>query len=302
MKKIVAVFTIFLFFTSNAVHAMTSTNFLVNWDSVNSGGLDESTSTNYQVQDTIGEQATGFSTSTNYEIRAGYRQGAEGPDVLTFDFGTQENSSQTAYTAFSNAANTVTVASVVPFSVGQFIAVVEDLGIGQDVSIGKITNIADPVITVDFWEGSSSTMSTVPAGDNDFVYRLEGAVADLGSLAAGVVNTSITHTSVFTSAANGYTTYIHSDGELRSGVLTINSVSDGDVTLGFEEYGYQVFGSTATNTGSDLGLSTTVSAIQESSSFASDERVFVIYKATIDGGTVAGAYSQQVFYTVTGNF
>jgi len=52
----------------------TSTNYAIEFDSVNSGGTDFSTSTNYELSDTVGEIATGKSTSTNYQIYAGYRQ------------------------------------------------------------------------------------------------------------------------------------------------------------------------------------------------------------------------------------
>ena len=52
----------------NADAAMTSSNCKVLYDSVN-----VSTSSNYSAQDTIGEQATGFSSSTNYTLGAGYQ-------------------------------------------------------------------------------------------------------------------------------------------------------------------------------------------------------------------------------------
>lgn len=55
-------------------YVMGSTNYRIDVDSVNSGGLDVSTSTNYGLIDTVGEIATGFSSSTNFNIYAGYRQ------------------------------------------------------------------------------------------------------------------------------------------------------------------------------------------------------------------------------------
>ncbi len=55
-------------------YVMGSTNYRIDTDSVNSGGLDVSTSSNYGLLDTIGEIATEFSSSTNYNIYAGYRQ------------------------------------------------------------------------------------------------------------------------------------------------------------------------------------------------------------------------------------
>ena len=54
---------------------MTSTNFELPWDSINSGGDDISSSTNFGLRDTAGEQATGLSSSTNFEASAGYRVG-----------------------------------------------------------------------------------------------------------------------------------------------------------------------------------------------------------------------------------
>lgn len=66
------------------VLAMTSTNYGISWDSLNSGGLDVSTSTNYGLKDTIGEHATGYSSSTNYQISAGYRAGEGSNAYISF--------------------------------------------------------------------------------------------------------------------------------------------------------------------------------------------------------------------------
>lgn len=56
---------------SNAV--MASTNYQINFDTIDSGG-GRSTSTSYAMESAVGEQATGDSTSTNYRMRAGYEQ------------------------------------------------------------------------------------------------------------------------------------------------------------------------------------------------------------------------------------
>jgi hypothetical protein len=52
---------------------MSSTNYKMQSDSVNTGGI-LSTSTNYRLEDTAGEVATGNSSSTNYRLKAGYQQ------------------------------------------------------------------------------------------------------------------------------------------------------------------------------------------------------------------------------------
>jgi hypothetical protein len=62
---------------------MASTNYSIERDSLNAGGLDTSTSSSYTVRDTVGEQATGRATSSNYQVRAGYRQMAESNIAIT---------------------------------------------------------------------------------------------------------------------------------------------------------------------------------------------------------------------------
>lgn len=56
---------------------MNSANYGIAWDSVNSGGEDTSSSTNFGLRDTYGEQATGDSSSTSFTDTAGYRVGDE---------------------------------------------------------------------------------------------------------------------------------------------------------------------------------------------------------------------------------
>lgn len=303
MRKVLLIVALAVLSIANAALAMTSTNYRVNWDSINSGGDDISSSTNYILHDTVGEQGTGSSTSTSYQLDAGYRYGDTEATILSYDIGTQENSTETAFTAFSNAGKTVTVASAASYSVGNFIGVVENKGAAQIIAIGKITNIAGSVITVDDWDGSPSSISAVPAGGNDFVYRLSGDAAQLGTLTTSIVATSLTHTSVISNLENGYTVYVSDDGNLRINASTyISNVTDGSVTAGSDEYGARVFGTTATSTGSDFAFSTSTRAIQATSTFANDDRIGLVYKAAISATTAAGSYSQAVYYTLTGNF
>jgi hypothetical protein len=53
--------------------SMSSTNYSIQTDSLNFGG-ENSSSTSYGEQDTLGEIATGLSSSTDYAIGAGYQQ------------------------------------------------------------------------------------------------------------------------------------------------------------------------------------------------------------------------------------
>jgi hypothetical protein len=63
-----------LVIASSVVAAVaTSTNYRIQFDSINVGGI-LSTSTNYKLEDTTGEVATGISTSTSFSLKAGYQQ------------------------------------------------------------------------------------------------------------------------------------------------------------------------------------------------------------------------------------
>lgn len=53
--------------------AMSSSNFKIQSDSVNFGGV-RSGSGSFTIEDTLGETATGISSSTNYIMKAGYQQ------------------------------------------------------------------------------------------------------------------------------------------------------------------------------------------------------------------------------------
>lgn len=294
---------LFTLFFAASVNAMTSTNYTIDWDSVNSGGDDISSSTNYQILDTIGEQGTGTSTSANYSLRAGYRHADTPKTILTFNIGTQENSTKVRYGTFNNPGLTVNVSSTAGYSANDYIVVVENEGASQIVAVGKISSLNGNDIIVDEWSGSHASLSAIPGGQNDYVYRLGGSVAQLGTLNLGSVGTAVTFTDVLTNSETGYTVHVNTDGQLRkTNGNFIQGVSDGTVTGGEGEYGGRIYGTNATSTGSDFALITTLRSIQQSSTFADNERTALIYKVSMKADSVPGDYSQQVYYTVTVNF
>ncbi|MDD2786403.1 MAG: hypothetical protein PHS79_05990 [Patescibacteria group bacterium] len=304
MRLFISVFTIcFLLLSSAAQASMTSTNFEIRSDSINSGGNDTSTSTNFSLVDTIGEQATGYSTSTNYTLSAGYRQSNDFISTLSFSLGIQENSTQVAYSAFDSSGLNVTVVSSVGYATGSYIGVVENLGLNQLIAVGKIAAINGTVLSVDKWDGSPGSLSAIPAGGDDFVYQTDGRSGAFGQLIIEIGKTFIAQTDVSTNAANGYTLKIQSDGRLRTNNGTyFTDVTDGEVTTGSEEYGFRSFGTTASSTGSDLAVSSTQRTIQASTTTADNDRIGMIYKISIAPYTPAGNYSQVIRYLLTANF
>lgn len=304
IRKILGAIILIIFAVINTAGAMTSTNYQINFDSINSGGTDFSSSTNYQMNDTFGEQGTGYSSSSNYLLHAGYRQSDEEgvTPTLSFELGTQENSTQTTYSALSLSGKTVTVADVTDYSTGTFIGVVEDLGLAQKFIIGKITDITGFIIMVDAWEGTTSTISETPSGDDDYVYRLKSHSLNFGDMQAGLGYTGIVYTDISSNAANGYSLQIQSDGYLTNGTESIVDVSDGAVSTDAEEYGARVYGYRATSTGSDFALTTALREIQIATSTAVNDRLGMIYKINISPATPAGNYQQTVRYLLAPNF
>lgn len=287
-----------------AVFAMTSTNYGIDWDSVNSGGTDDSVSANYGIQDTVGEHASGPSTSETYELSAGYRIADDYVPALSLQVKTQESQVRSAYTSFSSSSLSVIVGDGSVFAVGNYIAVIENEGLNELAAIGVITEVNVNTIVVDAWEGDLISMSGAPSGSDDFVYRLEGRHAAFGMILPGEGKTSFTAVNVVTNAQQGYTVSIQGLNGLHSGSSTIRDVADGEVSLGQEEYGTRSVGNFASSSSTDLAIPTSTTRVIQSSASppTTSDRSGVIYKLSIDSGTPSGVYEDTVFYRLTSNF
>lgn len=297
------VFLALVISTPIAVFGMSSTNYQINWDSINFGGLDVSTSTNYNLRDTIGEHGTGYSDSENYKLKAGYRSGETLEPYLSIDIGTQEDNIFTSWSSFSSSTRIVNVNSTSSFAIDDYIGVVENEGFAQLVAIGKITNISGNVITVDNWEGEPESISTSPSGTDDFVYRMNGNQATLGLQTIISESTSLTLTNIASNANNGYNVTIKGVDKLKSGSAIIKDVTDGTVSADSEEYGIEAVGSLAVGGGTDVDIPTSSQrSIQQSATYADNDRIGVIYKLSIGPLTPTGNFEQIVEYRVTGNF
>jgi len=75
MKKflLIGIITLFPAVSSILAASMSSPNYKIESDSLNIGG-EYQTSTNYKMEDTVGEIATGVSASDSYKLKAGYQQ------------------------------------------------------------------------------------------------------------------------------------------------------------------------------------------------------------------------------------
>ncbi|MDO8617816.1 MAG: hypothetical protein Q7N87_02955 [Candidatus Uhrbacteria bacterium] len=306
MKRILfPVFFVTLLLSAGTVFAaMTSTNFKIQWDNTNEGGSDVGVSANFSLVDTVGDLATGTSTSANFQVSAGYRAEDTVP-ALSLVIKTQDLSTQTFYTDIDVTNKTVTVPLPGAFSVGDYMAVVENRGFSEKVVVGRIVSIVGTTITVDGFDGATGSMSAHPTDGRDSVYRLSGNSAGFGTIAVTSQNTSVTMTSVRSSLGGGYTVYLQADKILQSlASQPIATVADGAVNLDSEEYGASTTGTRAYQPDTDAGVTTTQRIVQTGSSFSASpaDRVVIIYKLAITNATNPGTYSHNVFYTLTANF
>lgn len=283
---------------------MSSVTYQINWDAINVGGDDFASSLNYQLNDSLGGIGDGTSTGALYALRAGYRAAESTTERLSFQLGAQESATQVTYSSFSSVARTVTVSSAGYVTTGDYIGVVENAGFSQLIAIGRVTSVVSNVIIVDGWSGDQASMSSSPSGGDDFVYRLEGSALAFGTVTAGVQNVSLAAVSVDSSATNGYTIYLQGDGSLRSGSASIASVSDGVVSVGSEEYGMSVTGTHAFSPGMDIAVTSSQRVVGQSAAVSADEgdRVGMTFKLSTTASTVAGSYSQTLYYTLTANY
>lgn len=284
--------------------AMTSANYQVPWDSVNSGGGDTSTSTNFQLRDTIGEQATGFSESSSYRLGAGYRVGDSQEASLSLVIGTQENDTQVIWTNFSDGSETVSVAATSSFTVGDYIGVVENIGASQLVAVGKIASISGADIVVESWGGEPGSLSASASGGDDYVYRLGGGAAALGAQSLSAVASAVSVIDVTSNVPTGYSVTVQASSTLQNASgLAISDVLDGVVSVGSEEYGGEAVGTTAQGGGIDFAFPTgTPFQVQAASSTAQNDLVGILYKLSITAGTASGDYRQTLFYRLTPNY
>lgn len=288
------------------VYAMGSLNYQIPWDSINTGGNDSSSSTNYGLQDTIGQTSTGESASANYQVTSGYRAGS---DVFRLSF-TVHGQSPTVSMRYGQIHTTdpeyVVVSSTVGLVAGDYVAVVQDGGYSGLAAVGRVIGIVGDILTIDRWDGDAAFMEELSSGSDDYVYKLDSTSVPLGAISSGSERVGLVGGSIFSSASSGHTVYIQGDGDLSriGGGGTITPVSDGAVSSDSEEYGAETLGPYAVNAGVDVAVTSTQRAVVMSTvpATTTPDRFLMQFKLGVSSATLLGDYRQTVYFTLTSNF
>lgn len=279
--------------------AMSSTNYLINWDTVSVGGVDNSTSASYLLRDSVGAQGDQAS-STTYKLDQGYRAGLY-DQVADFDLFVQNTASQVATTAITTTTTTVT--SVAGFAVGDLIAIIQDEGASQVAAVGKVVGVSSPTLTVDYFTFAVSL--PIIDGSNDYVYKLTGSTTALTTLSPNTLSTGIIAWQASADVPNGYSVQVMQSGNLASGNNIIASVTDGTVTTGQNEYGGRSSDVTiisSTFDTQDTGFTTSLQPIATRTDSTINARDFITIKAAVSGANANGTYSQNLIFVFIGEY
>lgn len=290
-----------IFVMSNiASAAMTSTNYQILWDALSAGGGDTSESASYTLRDSLGNSAAGESSSTNYQVAAGYRAGIF-DQIVKIDMFVQNISSQRAATAFVGLTITT---STTGLAVGDFVALVQDLGLNQVAAVGQIASIGAGTITLDrvTTGGTSPTVD----GTNDYLYIMQGTTISLGDTLVDAPKTALVAFEVTADITNGYIVGVVEDGNLRSSAgHDVDDVSDGSVTSANEEYGARSSDTSvaqSTFDTQDTAMTTVFQDIATESDTSFASRNFLTLKVATNPNTVSGTYSQTLSFVLSGNY
>lgn len=297
----------FLFGIASTAMAMSSLNYRIDWDSLNTGGNEFATSTNYFLHDTVGEVAPGTSSGSAYQLAAGYRAGESMDRISISVAGQTTTSTSSSYTGINVAMGRVTGVATGLFAVGDAIAVVENVGFDQLTAIGQIANITttfgtDTLTVTNFQLDGALSIS--PSGGDDYVYRLQGTWLPFGTVSSTVQTTRVLRILVHSSLTTGYQVYMQAMTDLNDGLgHAIAPVLDGAVSSGSEEYGSEGVGLRATSLGTDLAVTTTSRLIQSSLTY-SDETTYggdqtaQVFKLSVTDSTIPGSYNQTLVYSL----
>lgn len=303
VAKKIASLTLALLFAlhSNFVlAAMSSTNYQIQWDEL-SGGGGSSSSASYGLRDSIAGSSAGTRTSSiSYGIDQGFRAGVYDP-VVDFVPYVEDRSTQVAATAF--VSNTVTVTTAAGFSIGDWIAIIQDEGASQVSAMGQISGIAGSDITI---RSSYSGSTPVIDGANDVVYRMsQTASSGLGTLSTSSVTTQMVGWVASADVTQGFGVYAFADGDLRSGSDSIASVADGVVSAGSSEYGARSSDSTLATSAfdtQDTAITTSPALVGSTSVSSFTNSGFLILKAAISSSQPAGSYGQTLTTVFVGDY
>ncbi len=302
-KSFFLVFAFWFLFSAHATFAaMSSSNYLLQWDSFSVGATDTQSSSSYRVRSSIDLSVSAEDMgSSSYGLDGGYRGGVYDP-VSTFRIFSQSLASQVAATSFSG--NTVVVTSASGFAVGDRVLLVQDEGTSQVSAMGSISSILGGSISVDMFSGGSPAID----GSGDYLYKMtsDGTTLPLGGPTSSTVVTGVIGWEATADIQTGYSVYLLEDTNLvTAGLDEIPDVADGSVTLGTSEYGAvssDTSLSSSTFDSEDTAITSSPQLVASRATVTFEGRDYITLKLAISSSQQGGAYSQNLTLLFAGNY
>jgi len=291
--KIVGIILILGMSIASVAYAeMSSTNFIIRADSIDTGGDNTSSSASYILRDSVTQTAAGNSSSSSYNLRSGFRPEVF-DQIVTLDVAVQNTSESTDVSSLSSTD--ITVDSVGYFSVGDLVVLVQDVTSTHLAAVGKITGIAANVITVD-----SLTSSGSPSidGSDDVLYRASASSLAYSTLSLTAITHRVVVWEVDSDIQNGFNIYVSEDGNLRNDATDIDDVSDGSVTAGSEEHGARSSDTSLANSTfdtEDTAITTAPQQVGSVTGTAFDSKGLLDIKVAADSFSASGSYANNLY-------
>lgn len=126
---------------------------------------------------------------------------------------------------------------------------------------------------------------------------LSTTTLSLGTLSLNAVATADVVATV--TSDGGYVLSATEDGNLRSGLNTIDDIAAGNVAIGTEGYGIRTSGADGQQNGGDVALTGADLTIASNAASVSGQATTVTFRAAIDTDTISGAYGHAVTFSLT---
>ncbi len=299
-------FTLFFSFFSSfhpVFAQMASDNYLLQWDALTVGGLDDLSSSSYRVRSSVDSGVSAeILDSSGYVLDGGYRGGVYDP-VSRFMLFVQDRTSQVAATALSGTE--VTLSNTTGFSVGDRIVIVQNEGADQSSAVGRIASLAGSTVTVHSFSGDSLV---IDGSGGDYAYRMtpDGSSLPLGTPTSSTVATGIVAWEATADVRTGYSVYVFDDGNLRTGGADeIADVVDGEVSVGASEYGARSSDASLADSlfdSQDTAITQSPQLVASRNDVAFFQVDYLTLKLGVSSLQAPGDYSHQVYLVFSGNY
>jgi len=130
-------------------------------------------------------------------------------------------------------------------------------------------------------------------------FNISNEFVDLETIGPGFISSDYVVLSITTNSEKGYVIALAENHNLKSDVIEIADVTDGEVSPGHEEYGIRTSGSDGQMNDTDTAITEAFQTIASANNWVNNSQTMVTYKASVDPLTPAGQYNHFTIFICT---